>query len=974
MARNDTIQLIIAAKNEASKVLQQVSKDLNKIQSPTSGGGAMNSMVSNATIAATGAFAVSLGVVANTAAQTAAQYERLKYSTDALGAQYNLTSSDIISAVDKISQGTLSNSTILEQANKAMLLGVANSKDEFETLTKIAIDRGRAMGVSMEHAFNSIVLGVGRLSPLILDNLGIILDADTTYGNFAKTIGKTADALSDAEKRQALLGKLKDEMGDFDSSNVLDAASAWERVGAEFSNLTIGIGQFLNESGAVINVLNGIADTLDRINSIAFPQSTNEQVKGFEYQIEANKKILAEYEAELQRLNNLEGIEGFLQDFNGNTSAGLEEAIARIREEIRQLNYEMYLAGSNEGKSNGLKESFVNAEASAAALALATMETNRQQEQVNTAVKDYANLMGVSKAEAEWLFSVMQKLYGSVDQAAAAMSQFNARLSEAQALAASVANAMGGAYSALESAAVAAYKNTGFSQEVLGVYQSQLATLKNVEQSLVNQGVSAEMLPFAIAEATDGATGFFDTINQAANATERVGGGAKQITQEFTSLKGIVEGIFSGLFDDIGGVDPEDFLPREDAPNEAARRIADVMIRGFESPWAEYFKSSFPDLFSEYMGASGGDVKVAAARLLKDFQDGMRPELIDTNAIKEIAKRMFQADQSTSAMIDQVARELAAEMGISIEKATGYASGAAGKKVIDPALIDEAKKSMVFAPTFDFSGAKSGLIEAGKSAGIFSDTGNILIPATVSIDAVALSAESLPTVELLVTRFLLGSTKEEITSKIANDLGDVQVFAMFNFSKSVSDFSTFAQQISENIGNVNINTFFATPTPEVLEAWKLNVSGLVGSIGVPIQPVLSANILESITAINNVISEGVAGEAQGILLAENLTNNFGAGIEEQYTQIAIYGILFGSYVFQGFSEYNIGTMLAFELGRQVGEAQTSFEASGKYAGGKWGDAFLGVVGENVPIRLVEILTDLITPEVMKALSEQGSRK
>ena len=74
------------------------------------------------------------------------------------------------------------------------------------------------------------------------------------------------------------------------------------------------------------------------------------------------------------------------------------------------------------------------------------------------------------------------------------------------------------------------------------------------------------------------------------------------------------------------------------------------------------------------------------------------------------------------------------------------------------------------------------------------------------------------------------------------------------------------------------------------------------------------------------------------------------------------------------SRYQVGTILASELSRQVSEAQNSFEASGKNAGKKWGDAFLGVVGDNVPIELLQILVDLITPEVQKKLADEGSRK
>lgn len=970
----NVIQLIIQAKNEASAVINTVNKDLSKLAKQQAKGNNPNPFLGfNGTVAAVAALGVAVAATANSAAKSAAEYERLEHATNSLGQQYGLTSSDILGAVDGIAKGTLSNTTILEQANKAMLLGVADSKEEFETLTKIAIDRGRAMGISMESAFSSIVLGVGRLSPLILDNLGIILDADKTYGEFAKSIGKTADALSDAEKRQALLGRLKAEMGNFDTNSVLDAASAWERLSSEFSNLVIGVGQFLNESQTVTGVLNDWADKLDRINAIVFPQSTNEKVKGFQYQLEANKKVLAEYEAELARLNNLEGIDGFLQNFNGNTSAGLEEAIARIREQIKQLNYEMYLAGSNEGKDNGLGKTYVDAELAAAELAKAAMETAAAEERASDAVNEHAKLTGLTKVEAQGLFDALVKTNGSIDGAIAAMVNFNNELRQAQSYANAVASAMGGAYSALQSVAIEAYKNSGYSAEVVGAYQEQLGIYKNIEQSLKNQGVSEELIGFAVAKATAGSTEYFESINEAANATERASSGTKQLTAEFTSLKGIVSGIFSNLFEDIGGVKVEDFLPREDAPNEAARRIADVMVKGFESPWADYFKTSFPDLFNQYMGSAGGDVKIAAAQLLRDFQNGLRPELIDTNAVKEIAKRMFQVDQSTQAMIDEVSRELAAELGISIEKATGYVSGAAGvKPEVD---AEKLKGGLAFKPTYDFSSAQTDFTEAGKAAGFFSESGAILIDTTITISSLEIDEESLPKVSITINSFKLNKDATQVATDIAASVGAVNISTNLNLPQSDSEiWKAINAAIKSNVGVVTFNTFLAVPSVTDLEDFKAQIFGLVGSVGVPVSVAISSSFDSDMISFKNFFIQGLASSDFATTIATTLSLNLTTAFSEQQTQLSLVGLNIGTYIYQGFAAYPIGQTLVYEIGRQIGEAQSTLEASGKNAGKKWGDAFLGIVGENVPIELITILTDLITPEVQKKLQEQDGRK
>ena len=78
-----------------------------------------------------------------------------------------------------------------------------------------------------------------------MDNLGIVIDADNTYKAYAETLGKTASTLTDMEKRQALLSRLKGEMTDFDASGVLDAACLGKNVCC-FADSTVVIGDWIN--------------------------------------------------------------------------------------------------------------------------------------------------------------------------------------------------------------------------------------------------------------------------------------------------------------------------------------------------------------------------------------------------------------------------------------------------------------------------------------------------------------------------------------------------------------------------------------------------------------------------------------------------------------------------------------------------------------------------------------------------------
>lgn len=146
------------------------------------------------------------------------------------------------------------------------------------------------------------------------------------------------------------------------------------------------------------------------------------------------------------------------------------------------------------------------------------------------------------------------------------------------------------------------------------------------------------------------------------------GGGGSPIQDAFNSILGKVKGVLSSaLSGDIGGLDPKDFLPREDAINENARRLAAIMRDGLgNQDWLPEFKAETGGLFDELIAA--GDVRGAAARILQEFQAGMRPELLDRDQVKENVRRMILGEQSMAELADQIARELAAETGTSLAR------------------------------------------------------------------------------------------------------------------------------------------------------------------------------------------------------------------------------------------------------------------------------------------------------------------
>lgn len=152
---------------------------------------------------------------------------------------------------------------------------------------------------------------------------------------------------------------------------------------------------------------------------------------------------------------------------------------------------------------------------------------------------------------------------------------------------------------------------------------------------------------------------------------------AKSTSNEFSSLKSKINSVIGSAIGPVAGVDANDLLPREDAVNENARRLADIAVNGLKNQsWLEEFKNEVPEIWKQI--EESGDPKGTAARILKDFQDGLAPELLDKDRAKELVKRAILGEEKTKTLVDEIAGELASELGISLSEAKQKATEVLG--------------------------------------------------------------------------------------------------------------------------------------------------------------------------------------------------------------------------------------------------------------------------------------------------------
>jgi len=99
----------------------------------------------------------------------------------------------LVETLDRIAGGTIKESDLIQKANLAMLLGGQQLAEALPLLLGIAAEKARALRMPITQAFEDIVRGVGRASPMILDNLGIIVDTQEQYKKLAVELGKTKE-------------------------------------------------------------------------------------------------------------------------------------------------------------------------------------------------------------------------------------------------------------------------------------------------------------------------------------------------------------------------------------------------------------------------------------------------------------------------------------------------------------------------------------------------------------------------------------------------------------------------------------------------------------------------------------------------------------------------------------------------------------------------------------------------------------
>jgi len=200
---NYNLSILVTAKDAASSVLGGLGKALAGLGTAAVAG-----------LAVAGAAALGIGAAIGKMAMDAAPLQGVRAAFEGIAEASGKSSDEMLAALKRGSAGMITQGDLMKSYNTAaQLVGTTFANqlpDAMGYLSKVSAATGQDMGFMMD----SLVKGVGRLSPMILDNLGIQVSLEEATARAAEMFGVEATELTKAQTQAGMmdvvLAKLKE--------------------------------------------------------------------------------------------------------------------------------------------------------------------------------------------------------------------------------------------------------------------------------------------------------------------------------------------------------------------------------------------------------------------------------------------------------------------------------------------------------------------------------------------------------------------------------------------------------------------------------------------------------------------------------------------------------------------------------------------------------------------------------------------
>jgi len=202
------------------------------------------------------------------------EVDRLASKADAVAGAFRKMATDrgsnpaaLFQQIQTASKGTLSNMQAMIVANTALSSGIEPLYKNLGTIIQNVRSVSTALGRDATVDIERVISAINKQEQELLDELGIVARADTAYKEFAASVGKSANALSDLEKRTAFANTVIEQLrqkAEQVGSPIDQAADSTARLAAAWDNFKVSLGENVALDGAVVRLtaLVNIANSL----------------------------------------------------------------------------------------------------------------------------------------------------------------------------------------------------------------------------------------------------------------------------------------------------------------------------------------------------------------------------------------------------------------------------------------------------------------------------------------------------------------------------------------------------------------------------------------------------------------------------------------------------------------------------------------------------------------------------------------
>lgn len=252
-----TIEIIINAVNKASPAIEGVGGSLQNL-----------GKVALAGVAGVATATAAIGAALTKLAVDAAPMEGVSRAFEGLAESSGVGMDEMLAALKRGSAGMISNRDLMTSFNKAAQLVSTDFAVQLPNAMGYLGKVAAATGQDMNFMLDSLVTGVGRLSPMILDNLGIQVSLTEANEAYAASIGKSASELTKSEQQAALMNQVMEKLAVNTASMpdiTTNAAATMAQLRATFQNVRDELGV------ALLPVLNTLMGAFGELANAVLP-------------------------------------------------------------------------------------------------------------------------------------------------------------------------------------------------------------------------------------------------------------------------------------------------------------------------------------------------------------------------------------------------------------------------------------------------------------------------------------------------------------------------------------------------------------------------------------------------------------------------------------------------------------------------------------------------------------------------------